>query len=208
MRRAKVWLAARCLAVLALGAVGASGAGAAVVWDEAVNGDLSGDGGSPTPLAFPVGTSTVSATSVAGDREYARFTIPPGLALESVFLRSYTGADGLSFIGTQRGSTFTEPPGAANPANLLGYTHFGPGAGNVGADILPAMGSGFGSQGFTPPLGPGDYSLWMQQTGSIPTGYTFDFVVTPEPSTAALAGLAAAGLLCRRRQVPDSVVRR
>src|SRR5262249_48462123 len=69
------------------------------------------------------------------------------------------------------------------------YAHFGTGAPNApppptnlaGADLLPIMANGSlaaGSQGFTPPLGPGDYTFLIQQQGTN-TAYQIDFVGTP-----------------------------
>jgi hypothetical protein len=85
----------------------------------------------------------------------------------------------------------------------LGYTHFGPGAGNVGLDILPSMGTGAGSQGFTAPLAAGSYTFWIQQLGAL-TNYDFNFAVTrvPEPSSLLLAvvGLGILPLLAHRRR--------
>jgi hypothetical protein len=201
MRHVKEWsapLAAGAFVAVLLAA--GAGASAVTVWDEAISGDLSNDRANPTLLPMLPGTNSLSATSVAGDREFVRFTIAPGLRLDSVFLRSYSSADGIAFVGAQRGTSLTESPDNPNPANLLGYSHFGPGAGNVGADLLPQIGAGPGSQGFIPPLGAGDYTFWLQQTGGSPTTYSMDFVVTPEPTAVGLLALTAAGLLYRRRR--------
>ena len=73
------------------------------------------------------------------------------------------------------------------PAPLLGWRHYGPA--DIGNDILPEIGQGAGAQGFTPPLlGPGSYSVWIQETGSGSANYGFNFrlAAVPEPATWAM----------------------
>jgi hypothetical protein len=181
----------------------ASVAQAASAWDETVNGDLSNDRLNPTAVSLGLGSNTLSASSVGGtniDREYVRVGVPAGGLLSQLVLTAYASTDPLSFIGVQSGSTFTEPPTGTNVANLYGYTHFGPGALGIGANYLPAIGTGAGAQGFTPPLAAGNYTFWIQQTSSTaPTTYTFDFVVVPEPGVLALLAVASLALTSVRR---------
>ena len=88
-------------------------------------------------------------------------------------------------------------PAVPSAGPLLGYVHT---AGTLrGTDILDDMGAGFGAMQFTPPLGPGDYSFWMQQINAVLTTYTFDLVVVPEPSVAALLAAGLVGLAVTRR---------
>lgn len=191
---------------LSLGLLAAT-AQAGVIWDESANGDLSGNRLAPTVVSLGVGSNDLLATSSSGDREYLTFAVPAGHLLSGVILDAYTGTDGTAFFGLQAGTTFTEPATGTNPANLLGYTHFGtdvgPGRVNVGGDLLPASGTAFGAIGFTPPLPAGNYAVWLQQTSSTDlTSYTLDFVVTPvpEPAAAPLAGGALLlGALAARR---------
>ncbi len=170
-----------------------------LIHDESIHGDLSGNQAAPTHYTLLPGSNTLIATSVSGDREYVRLSVPAGLLLDSLILVDYAGIDGTAFIAVQQGTEFTEPPTGTNVANLLGWSHFGPGVGNVGLDILPGIGSGLGAMGFTPPLAAGEYTWWIQQTGGNAATYELDFVVTPEPTSLALLGLVATVLLRRRR---------
>lgn len=169
------------------------------IWDESVNGDLSGDRLAPNTLNIALGINTLIATSSAGDREYVRMVVPAGMQLTQIMHVSWQSTDSIAFIAVQRGGTFTEPPTGTNVANILGYTHFGPGAGNLGADILPGMGTGAGSQGFSPPLGPDTYTFWIQQTSPSLATYRLDFVLAPAPGTAMI-GIGALTVLARRRR--------
>lgn len=198
MRCATCLLAARrlrssrmsALAVSVIAIALSAPASADVFHDESVDGDLSNDGLAPTAFALTLGKNSLLATSVQGDREYVALTIPVGMSLSKIILVSYDGLDETAFIGVQAGAQFTEPPTGTDVANLLGWTHFGTGMGNVGLDILPDIGGGPGAIGFTPPLGEGTYTFWIQQTGTSPATYQFDFVVVPAPGAAALLGIA------------------
>ncbi len=167
----------------------------ATVYNEAVNGDLSGARLAPTVLVSTPGSNTITATSVSGDLEYLRVTIPAGHRLSAINVVSSTSTS-VSFIAVQNGDTFSVDPAGATPALLLGYAHFGPGNFTLGTDILDNMGSGSGALGFTPPLPAGNYTFWSQETGGAVT-YTLDFVVTAAPVSVPLPrvsiGLLALG---------------
>jgi hypothetical protein len=173
----------------------------AVIWDEATQGDFSGDRTAPTSLTLALGSNSLLATTQSGDLEYVTINVPNGHLLSNLYLQSYSGNDDTAFVGIQTGTTFTESPSNPDVANLLGWTHFGTGPGNVGADLLPQIGSGAGAQGFLPPLGANSYTLWLQQLGQ-PVTYQLDFVLTavPEPKSAPLcaAGLLVAAWMIRR----------
>jgi len=166
-------------------------------YNEGINGDLSGNRLIPTDLVLTPGTNSVIATSVRNDREYLHITVPGGFVLSALINASYTGNDGTAFVGVQAGSTFTEDPATVNVANLLGWSHFGTNLATVGEDILDDIGLGDDAIGFTPPLPAGDYTFWIQQTGTNACTYQFDFMVTPEPASL---GLLLIGLSALRRR--------
>ncbi len=167
-------------------------------YDEATMGDLSGDRTTPTLINLSPGNNTIASTSASGDLEYYRVNLPTGTRLSQIVVTAFNGGTNLSFISVQAGTTFTEPPAGTNPANLLGYTHFGNANGTTGTDILDNIGSvGGGTIGFTPPLTGSAYTFWSQETSSSPTSYALTLVVTasPVPSLGPVfAGVLALGL--------------
>ena len=170
----------------------------AAVYTEELSGDLSNSGSGPSLLNLTLGNNTIGATTLGGDQDYLRLSVPAGGAIQSLTLQTYSGNDGIAFLGLQAGTTFTEHPDNPDPGGMLGYAHFGTFAGNVGQDLLPSMRTAPGAQGFTLPLTGSDYTLWFQQLGA-PSTYTFNAVVTPEPAGGVLV-VALGGLLCGRRR--------
>ncbi|MGH8047597.1 MAG: PEP-CTERM sorting domain-containing protein, partial [Chthoniobacterales bacterium] len=169
---------------------------------ETVNGEISGNRLAPTLFTLDPGANTLSGTVITGDVDYLTFNIPVGFKFQSLTLDSYTGTGTLtkSFIGMQSGTTFTVTPAAAQPADMLGYTHYGPTG--VQGEILDDIGTGSGAQGFTPPLAAGNYTFWIQETGSQARNYTFTMTMTavPEPSVLLLVTLGMGVVIFRRRR--------
>src|SRR5436309_7106130 len=81
-----------CSALAAIGLIPASGQ-SAVIWDEATQGDLSGDRTAPTTLTLSLGSNNLLATTQSGDLEYVTINVPAGDLLSSRFLQSYAGND-------------------------------------------------------------------------------------------------------------------
>ena len=134
---------------------------AAVVYNEAVNNDLSNSGLAPTKLIFATGSNQVLGTTgrdTTGviDRDYLTFTVPLGFEMTSLSVLPGTTAGGkASFIGLQSGSQVTLPSNTMTATGLLGYFLYAPDSRN----ILPNMAiSANGSSGFSPEgLGAGAY---------------------------------------------------
>jgi hypothetical protein len=170
---------------------------AGVFYDESVSGDLSGSFSAPFQggnLSF--GANTISGSSVSTDRDYITFTIPAGHAVTSMTLSSFVSLDDVIFVALTAGNTSINPATAgSNLGSMLGYAH--PGVPHLGTDILDNLAAGAGAAGFSTPLTPGDYTLWIQQTQSQNVAYSFDLTAVPEPADAAwavaalLAGTAA-----------------
>lgn len=185
-------------AALMLGLAVTSIGHAAIMWDESIHGDLTDDRFNPNHLSVSLGSNELIGHTGFHDRDYFRITLAPGQMLTSIILTGYVSIDDISFLAVQEGTFLTEDPLNANVANLLGWTFFG--TPEIGVDLLPLMGSNYGSIGFTPPLSGTNYTFWLQQTGD-PTDYALDFRVdaVPEPSTLAAAGVFLLGLARRRR---------
>jgi hypothetical protein len=203
------------LLALILGLAGGARADV-IAWNEAVNGEFSKNGLAPTSVTFVTGTGNdvlgTDGKVVATDPrlpDYFTFTVPNGSALTAIIVLPGTttaGPLGLSFIGIEAGNQITLPlgPPDGDATGLLGWRHFSPA--DIGQDILPAMGtSDFGATGFVPPLGPGNYAIWVMETGVCGPSlchYGLDFVLAPEPASGAivLSGLALLTALRRSRR--------
>jgi PEP-CTERM motif len=201
------------LSVLALAATAQAGSAPTPGWNEATNGDFSGDGLTPNFVSLLAGGST-SVIGTTGrpafgdpvDRDYFTITIPAGFELSALtVLPGTVPLINVGFIAVMNGSTFTVPPDTQSAAGLLGFSLYS--ENDVDTDILPSMGGAtaqsLGATGFNPPLPAGNYAFWVQETGVGVATYGFSFAVTavPEPATALtlLAGLALLGAALKRR---------
>ncbi len=173
-------------------------ASADMIYDESINGDLSGSGLTPTALLFGAGSNQVlGSTGDPGtgiDRDYFTFFIPDGMVLTGITLLSNTFVSGSSsFLGLQRGPQVTVTPTGGGAQNLIGILHYENGM--IGSNVMPAMGLGG-------PLGTGAYSVWVQELGGV-VDYGFDFQVAPVPVPGAalllVSGMAGLAALRRRR---------
>jgi hypothetical protein len=190
---------AKSLFAAAICALFATAPAKAIIYSEAVSGDLSDDKAAPTPLTLTPGFNSVSGT-VAGfppegtdPQDWVSFTIPAGFMMISYVNARYDAGDGQGFTGFHSGSSF--PAGVDSefdPANYTGYAHFGTAAQNpdgnpnasstVGVNLLPLMADpnfAPGTSGFTPPLGAGTYTFLIQQGDPSITGYRFNMTVRP-----------------------------
>jgi len=177
----------KTLATLLLLATLAPAAGAAVIWDESVNGDLSTNSAAPTPVAFALGGNTIIGTvsnsaAVGGDRDYITFTIGASQMLTGINLLAYA-PDNLSFLGLNAGNTSFVPSAATN-ASFLSGIHVG--ASLVGTNLLIPFATSSVTLNHLPAplLGPGTYCFMIQQTSNIVESYSLEFVLEAPVPTA------------------------
>jgi hypothetical protein len=185
------------------------GAAATTIYNESVSGDLSNSGLSPTQVSINSGLNEIFGSTGGGangvDRDYLTFVVPTGFELAGIIPLPGTASGGLvSFIGLQAGAQVTVPTNAQTAAGLLGWWHYS--AADINTNILAEMSiPATGSSGFSVPLGPGAYSLWIQDFNSGSFSYGFDLNVVaataaPEPASYVLTaiGMLAIGAVSRR----------
>jgi hypothetical protein len=187
----------------------------AVNWDEAVSGDLSGNGAAPTLLGtLSAGDNLITGTmgSLNGtgplDADIWNFSVPTGYDLTGINLVDYSATSGSllndSFMAIATGGSINMSDPSLHLSNAL-WGYGTDGFGHIYNDLLGLLQAGpiFGGIGFSGPLTPGNYTFWVQE-GSDQIHYSIDFVTTPvpvpEPGGALLLGVAGLWLLRRRRR--------
>jgi len=187
--------------ILAFGTLGFGG----IVWDEGGSGDLSNSGAAPTALgALAPGSNVVIGTVGGADPEdWFTFDIGVGLSLKSISLVAYTPPAGTFYTpfdfcsgADDSGCSALPPPQGFVPSR--NKWRFVPVQNPTAAEV------GVGQDVFTVasigPLGPGSYTLGLEDTTPGNT-YRLDlFVNVPEPGTYALVGLGLMGLAFFRRR--------
>ncbi|WP_186775285.1 PEP-CTERM sorting domain-containing protein [Rubripirellula tenax] len=184
-----------------------------------VNESLSTESANPTDLgAFDVGLNRVEGGFPANGNDVFRFQIVPGQSLTGILLVDYSSHFNRMFFAIENDTTFpVSEDTLLFDGNSLSGDEFLGGllvgtAAQIGTNLLPRIGNnnlfigrGFAADGLPAegPLGPGDYTVYLQQTGPATT-YKLDFqvsaVAVPEPSSFAMFGLAACGLIFQRRR--------
>ena len=170
-------------------------------FDETVLGDFSGDRFAPTFLDFSLGSNTVisqtvnSGTPDIGDRDYITFSLSEGQYIDSIILVNASnpngGFDATGFVGMAFDSVFDFDPDNFSGPGLVDYTLTT--SDLFGTDILPTISAGLTE------IGPGDYSLWLQQTGGDLTQVELSFNVVPAPASTAMLAVGALAATRRRR---------
>jgi len=176
----------------------------AIIYNEAVSGELSKDQFAPTALTLTPGLNSLIGT-VANSQDWVSFTIPAGFVMTSYVNSKYVSTDDQGFTGFQFGSSFSGD--TFNPGSYAGYAHFGFAANNpdgnpvaastVGVDLLPLMANpNFdpGATGFTPPLAAGTYTFLIQQGTGGTISYQFDITVSPAAALGNISTRAMVGI--------------
>ena len=167
--------------------------GAAVLWNESVNGDLSSNPAGPTALVFAQGANTIIGTvrnsnnTTTGDRDYITFTVPANKTLVALNALVYT-PDFLGFCAFNAGTT-SYIPSVATDTSFLAGVHIS--AADVGTNMLPRFVANVATTNAlaAPELLPGNYCFLIQQTGTALQSYSLEFVLDgPVPSENASWG--------------------
>lgn len=189
------------IAVMAMVPVAAL-ASADIVYDEALDGELSGDPNAPTFISFAGGSNTVVFTTdgEGDDRDIFTFNVASGFELTGIVLDLFdTDSEfNLGFMGFSAGDVLDADPISPNPSGLLGYAL--PSEADSGTDFFDLMGLASGAQGYSGPLGEGDYTFWAQETSPSADDWVISFIISPVPGPGVLAMAAVAGLSGRRRR--------
>lgn len=183
-------------------------AAAAATLDEAASGDFSDDRLAPTVWLLEggsVGNNGETGHNVLTGRfgrsgvldlDYVHLVIPAGYQWSELRVGQQTTTAGSagSFLGVALGETMPVLPGATSPDGLYLWSHFG--SADRGTDILPRLKLNGGRTGgfLDGAIGPGSYTLWLQELSPGSWPYRLNIVLSPVPVPPA-GGLAAAGLL-------------
>jgi hypothetical protein len=167
----------------------ATAANAGVVWDESVNGPISPNPATPTPIVLSVGSNFIigSVTNISppNPRDVITFTIPAGHTLTSIILHAWGGGN-TGFSAINAGTTSVVP---ANPNIDFWMAGIHVDATFIDTDLLDAMRDhSVTTQNLdASQLDPGDYCYLIQQTSPVLANYSLEFIlqgpVATEPTT-------------------------
>ena len=168
----------------------------AVIYDESISGDLSGNFASPDVLTLSNGANTIIAqmgnngdtgATNGQDADYFSFVVGAGESVTAINVDSFTftpGDPNLSFMGYVAAAGF----GGQTAGDIDGQVLFNAASGDVFLTLVGA------------PLGPGTYSFWVQETSPNIVDYQLTITQIPEPATALMVGLGVCGLMRRQRR--------
>lgn len=188
-------------------------AGAAVIYDEALQGDLSSINTSPTPLVLSAGQNVIrgvmGGTNGADDPDFMTLTVAPGLALTGLHLDELTVVEGALgtlgvFTAISIGPAIRMDIESGEGRHLSNA--FARGPKNLLADFADGSFAG-GLPAFSTPLPAGTYTLWIQEmTARVSYQFTITTAPVPEPATAGLLGLAAVSIFASRRRAAKALI--
>jgi hypothetical protein len=131
------------------------------------------------------------------DIDSVTFTIGAGQQLNQLIVQTADVGGAFAFIGLEAGPQISVPHDTVDASTLLGWHHCG--SADLNQDILVPLSVGPGAIGFSGPLGPGTYTLWiMELDQNRQYEFSFGFNVVPVPSIAGV--LAGAGVVVAGRR--------
>jgi hypothetical protein len=173
---------------------------AAIVFNEATDGDLSNDQTNPTAIGpLALGTTTIVAKTDIDGPDIFSVEVVAGTFLTGLFLENYENPsrpdDRNMFLAVDDSDTFPNDyfeintPGFFDTSTWLAGSVIGLTDVTNGTNILNRLAASgttlFIGTGFTAPLGAGTYTFYAQQTRGL-NDYTLSFVTAvPEPTTTA-----------------------
>lgn len=120
----------------------------------------------PSILTPGLQTYLIHGVVVRGDADYVRWDISKGQKVQSIKLVQYESQDAIAFYALQRNTVFDA---GVDVSRMLIYGHMGPS--DLGRNVLANVPK---SQ-----LGEGAMTLWIQQTGPLPTQYAIEMILAP-----------------------------
>jgi hypothetical protein len=130
--------------------------------------ELSNDPTRPSAVGSLEHTLLVYGDIVRGDADFVSLEVPAGFRLRSVEFVLYESDDKISFYAMQRNGVFDA---GIDTTRMLGYGHFGP------EDLKRNLLDGIPSA----QLGPGPLTIWINQTGMLPTRYALQVTIERAP---------------------------
>ena len=134
----------------------------------------------PTALSFSAGENTVQGqvANPRNTRDFVTFTVPEGHELTEIRVDSWEAeGDNIGFVHIDEGST-TVIPAEDTSLEFLGGAHISAELFGPSDNLLTALSNAVqGGTGFDTPLGSGDYTFNIQQTGPQESAYSLTFVI-------------------------------
>lgn len=186
-------------------------------YNETNQGDLSNNSQTPTAIALSSGSNIVTGKTTKGantapnpqtnpptvvaDKDFFTFTVPDNSKVTDILLKAHTsvGDEDKSYFALTKGNKFDSIATDASylVSKLIDAGQMG-GISEINQDLLETgVGDGAGSIGDVGPgeLGPGEYTVWYQETGA-DTAYEFDIQLeSPPPAEASKLVLSGDNLI-------------